>query len=188
MKKIIIGFIFITACLFIVYPAFSENYRLIFEEGFEAKGSGNLPSGWQTKSNRGTVAEFNFDETEKHNGKASYKITVKPPGGSITLFKEINIKGIKPGKKYEVSVWIKAKDLGYSPNFIAPAFRYNYSPGRISPVPTLDLMYLLKGEPGWKNLTYATTAPPSAQEISLDLVLTKGTIWIDDIQVFEVGS
>jgi hypothetical protein len=188
MRKNIIVFVFITACLFIVYPCFSENYRLIFEEGFEAKSSGSMPEGWQTKSNRGTVAELNFDETEKHNGRNSYKITVKPPGGSVTLFKETNVKGIKPGRKYEVSVWIKAKDLGYSPNFIAPAFRYNYSPDRITPVPTLDLMYLLKGEAGWKNLTYGTTAPASAQEITLDLVLTKGTIWIDDIQVFEVGN
>jgi len=46
----------------------------------------------------------------------------------------------------------QGKDLGYSPNFIAPAFRYNYTPERISPVPTLDLMYLLKGETGWKIL------------------------------------
>jgi hypothetical protein len=188
MRKNIFTIIIITACLFMVYPAFSENYRLIYEEGFESKSPGNLPSGWQTKSNRGTVAEFNFDDTEKHNGKGSFKITVKPPGGSITLFKEANVKGIKPGKKYEISVWIKAKDLGYSPNFIAPAFRYNYSPEKIIPVPTLDLMYLLKGETGWKNLTYATTAPANAQEITLDLVLTKGTVWIDDIQVFEVGS
>jgi hypothetical protein len=188
MKKNIFGIILIIACLLIAYPAFCENYRLIYEEGFEAKTSSNLPDGWQTKINRGTTAEFNFDETEKHNGKVSYKITVKPPGGSITLFKETNIKNIKPGKKYEVSIWVKAKDLGYSPNFIAPAFRYNYTPERISPVPTLDLMYLLKGETGWKNLTYATTAPSSAQEITLDVVLTKGIIWIDDIQVFEVGN
>ena len=188
MKKNIIGIIFIITCLLIAYPAFSENYRLIFEEGFETKGSGNLPAGWLTKSNRGTSAEFNFDETEKHIGRNSYKITVKPPGGSITLYKETNVKNIKPGKKYEVSVWVKAKDLGYSPNFIAPAFRYNYIPERISPVPTLDLMYLLKGENNWKNLTYSTTAPPSAQEITLDIVLTKGTIWIDDVQIFEVGN
>jgi hypothetical protein len=180
-------FIIITSFI-IAFPAIGENYRLIYEEGFETKASGNLPNGWQTKINRGTNAEFNFDDAEKHGGNGSYKIAVKPPGGSITLFKESNVKNIKPGKKYELSVWVKAKDLGYSPNFIAPAFRYNYSPDRISPVPTLDLMYLLKGEAGWKNLTYATTAPASAQEITLDVVLTKGTLWIDDIQIFEVGN
>ncbi len=175
-------------CLLAAPLAQSENYRLMYEEGFDGKASGNLPEGWQTKINRGTVAEFNFDETEKHGGKASFKITIKPPGGSMTLYKESNIKNIKPGKKYEVSLWVKAKDLGYSPNFIAPAFRYNYSPEKIIPVPTMDLMYLLKGETGWKNLTYATTAPANAQELSLDLVLTKGTLWIDDIQIFEVGN
>jgi hypothetical protein len=188
MKKKYIGIIGIIAFIFIAFPAFGENYRLVFEEGFENKASGNLPDGWLTKINRGTSAEFNYDSTEKHSGRNSYKITVRPPGGSIMLYKENNVSGIKPGKKYEVSVWVKAKDLGYSPNFIAPAFRYNYSPDRISPVPTLDLMYLLKGETSWKNLTYTTTAPASAQEITLDFLLTKGAIWIDDIQIFEVGN
>ncbi len=188
MKKNMIGMMMIIVCLILASPASGENFRLIYEEGFEAKASGNLPDGWQTKINRGTTAEFNFDETEKHNGKSAYKISVKPPGGSVTLYREASIKNIKPGKKYEVSVWVKAKDLGYSPNFIAPAFRYNYFPDRISPAPTLDLMYMLKGESGWKNLTYSTTAPSSAQEITLDVILTKGTLWIDDIQIFEVGN
>jgi len=178
----------ILICLFIAYPAFSENYRLIYEEGFENKTSDNIPQGWLTKINRGTATDMSFDETEKHNGRYSYKVTIKPPGGSVMLYKESNIKGIKSGKKYEVSVWVKAKDLGYSPNFIAPAFRYNYAPERISPVPTLDLMYLLKGENGWKNLTYSTTAPASAQEITLDFLFTKGAVWIDDVQIFEVGN
>lgn len=188
MKKTFFGIIFAVAYFLIVYPAFCENYRLVYEEGFENKQPDNLPDSWKTKINRGTSAEFYFDNAEKHNGKYSYKITVKPPGGSIMLYKETNLKGIKPGKKYEVSIWVKAIDLGYSPNFIAPAFRYNYSPERISPAPTLDLMYLLKGERDWKNLTYVTTAPPNGQEMTIDFLMTKGTIWIDDLQIFEVGN
>ena len=48
----------------------------------------------------------------------------------------------------------------------------------------MDLIFLMKGESGWKNLTLTITAPPDASEMNLDFVLTRGTGWIDDLQIF----
>jgi hypothetical protein len=177
----------VAICLIAASPGFSQSYRLIYEEGFEKKTSDNIPEGWEFKIDPKTRVEYLFDTAEKHGGNQSFLINVLPPGGRATFSKIDTVKDIRGGKKYEVSLWVKAKDLGYSPNFIAPAFRFNTQP-RLRPVPTMDLIFLMKGETGWKNLSLTIAAPPDATEMNLDFVLTNGTIWIDDIQVFEVAD
>jgi hypothetical protein len=186
--KIVTGLIcWFAICLVFASPGFCESYRLIYEEGFEKKTLDNIPEGWEFKIDPKTKTEYLFDSAEKHGGNQSYMIDVLPPGGRATFSKIDTVKKLRPGKKYEVSLWIKAKDLGYSPNFIAPAFRFNTQP-RLRPVPTMDLIFLMKGETGWKNLSLTITTPPDATEMNLDFILTRGIIWIDDIQVFEVAD
>jgi len=43
----------------------------------------------------------------------------------------------------------------------------------------------MKGEGDWKNLTLTTTAPPDVKEITIDFLLTKGTVWVDDLEITE---
>jgi len=186
MKKIVAGIIFLAGFLIAVSPGLCQSKNIVTNGGFEEKKTDTQPEGWLTKVYRGTSAEFAFNDAEKHSGSYSYMIQVNPPGGSILLYPEKDITNIKPGKEYRFSVWIKAKGLGYSPNFIAPAIRINYKPKRLSPAPTIDLMLEMKGVTGWKNLTLTTVAPPDAKEITLDLMLTKGTVWIDDVEITEV--
>ena len=180
--------VLIICLIFPASAAISKTDNLVINGGFEKKKTDNIPEGWDIKQYRGTVAEYGFDGAEKHSGDYAFKISLKPPGGSFLLYPEVNIKNIKPGKTYKLSAWIKAKNLGYSPNFIAPAVRFNFRPERISPVPIIDLMYVMKGETGWKNLTLTATAPPNADEITLDFLLTNGTIWIDDVEITEVEN
>lgn len=186
MKKIVAGVIFLVCFLIAVSPGFCQTKNLVTNGGFETKKDDNLPEGWKTKTYRGTSAVFAFNDTEKHGGEYSYMIQIDPPGGSVLLYPENNFTDLEPGKKYQFSAWIKAKGMGYSPNFIAPAIRINYKPKRLSPVPTIDLMLEMKGESDWKNLTLTTVAPPGAEEITVDFLLTKGTVWIDDIEITEV--
>jgi len=186
MKRIVTGVIFLVGFLMTVSPVLGATKNLVPNGGFEIKATENLPEGWQTKVYRGTSADFGFNDTEKHGQSYSFMININPPGGSVLFYPDKNIADIKPGKKYQFSVWVKAKGLGYSPNFIAPAIRINYKPTRLSPVPTIDLMLEMKGENEWKNLTLTTVAPPDATEITVDFLLTKGTIWIDDLEITEV--
>jgi hypothetical protein len=174
-------------CMFTASPGFCEAYQLIYEEGFEKRTIDNIPEDWEFKIDPKTKPQYGFDDAEKRSGSYSYKIDIPAPGGRATFSKINTVKKIRPGQRYEVSLWLKAKDLGYSPNFIAPAFRFNTHP-RLRPVPTMDLIFLMKGETGWKNLTLTITAPPDASEMNLDFVLTRGTVWIDDLQIFEVGQ
>lgn len=174
-------------CLIAASPGFGQSYSLVYEEGFEKKTADNIVNGWTFTIDAKTKTEYGFDNTEKRNGSHSYKINMSAPGGRSQFNKIDAIKNIRPGKKYEVSLWIKAKDLQVSPNFIAPAFRFNTRP-RISPYPTMDLIHLLKGETDWKNLTLTITAPPGAEGMDLGFIFTRGTVWIDDLQIFEVGD
>ena len=186
MKKVVAGIAFLAGFLMTVSYGFCET-NIVPNGGFETKKTDTLPAGWETKIHRGTSAEFAFSDTDKHGGACSYMIKINPPGGSLLFFPATEMTAITPGKKYQLSVWLKAKGMGYSPNFIAPAIRLNYKPTRLSPVPTIDLMLEMKGENGWKNLKMTTVAPPDAQEITLDFLITNGTVWIDDVEISEVN-
>lgn len=186
MKKLVTGVIFLLGFLLTVSPALGQTQNLAPNGGFEIKTTENLPEGWQTKIYRGTTANFGFDDAEKHGDSYAFMVNIDPPGGSVLFYPEKGITNIKPGKKYQFSVWVKAKGLGYSPNFIAPAIRINYKPSRLSPVPTIDLMLEMKNQTDWKNLVLTTVAPLDAKEITVDFLLTKGTIWIDDLEITEV--
>ena len=186
MKKVVAGIAFLVISIVAVAPVFSGT-NIVTNGGFEKKKTDSLPDGWTTKAYRGTSAEFSFNDAEKHGGAYSYMIKVNAPGGSVLLYPEAKMTAITPGKKYQLSVWVKAKGMGYSPNFIAPAIRLNYKPTRLSPVPTIDLMLEMKGENGWKNLKLTSIAPPDAKEITLDLLLTNGVVWIDDVEITEVN-
>jgi hypothetical protein len=186
MKKIVTGIIFLVGFLVAVSPALCTTKNIVLNGSFEIKTTDNLPDGWGTKIYRGTSADFAFNDAEKHSDSYSYMIKVNAPGGSVLFFPKKKLTKIKPGKTYQFSVWIKGKNLGYSPNFIAPAIRINYKPKRLTPQPTIDLMLKMKGESDWKKLTLTTIAPPDAKEITLGFLLTKGTVWIDDVEITEV--
>lgn len=188
MKTIVAGISLLVVGLIVAGGALHcEAANLVPNGGFEAQKSNSLPEGWVYKlQDRKSVAKFSFSTDEKHSGKASYMVKFNPPGGSILLYPETKMSGVTPGKTYQLSVWVKAKGLGYSPNFIAPAIRMNYKPKRLLPVPTIDLMLEMKNEAGWKQLKVSSTAPEGANEVTLDFLLTNGIIWIDDVEITQV--
>ena len=190
MKKIAACFIFLAGFMIAVSPGLCKSKNFVYNGGFEHKKTEKLPSGWLVKTYRGTSAESSFDDIEKHSGTYSYKIKVKPPGGSVLLYLDKKIGNINPGKNYRLSLWVKSKNIGFSPNFIAPAIRYNFGPGRarIQPFPVIDLMSEMKGVVGWKQLTLTNIAPPGAKVITLDLMITKGTVWVDDVEITELSD
>jgi len=187
MKKAFIACCLVAGLIVLTTPGNGRCENLVKNGGFEKIGTGNVPAGWKLLTDRGTKVEASFDNTEKHGGEYSYKVAIAPPGGRVDLYpKPKSLKDISAGKNYEVSFWIKVKDLDYNRFFVAPAARFNFKPKRIALAPTADLMNKMKGVSGWKNITIKATAPEGAKKIAFDFILTKGTVWIDDIEIREV--
>ncbi len=157
-----------------------------FNGGFEKKGSEKTAEGWMVKVYRDCKVETLLDGETKHSGKFSFKIDFTGKGGRVMLYPEDPVKNVQPGRTYEVSMWIKARDLDYSPNFIAPVLRFNYEPTKVRPYPIIDLMTELKGEKGWKRVSKSCRAPSDAEELEFRIMLTNGTVWIDDVAVSRI--
>ncbi|MBS3757140.1 MAG: carbohydrate binding domain-containing protein [Desulfobacterales bacterium] len=167
---------------------FCQPEDLVPNGGFEKKGADTIAEGWKTKVYRGTEVEFALDEQVSHSGNFSFRASFNEKGGSALLYPANDIGNVAPGQTYEISLWIKAQNLGYSPNFIAPAVRFNFQPTRVHPHPAIDLMSEMRGIKEWKRLTTTATAPPDAETSRVQVMLTKGTIWIDDISITPVDE
>ncbi len=174
--------IILIAVLVPTFPALAK--KLIYSEKFEKFNPENLPLGWKKTVIPNTPVLLIQDKSDVHSGKSCLLVHINPPGGCIIIEPSKKIQGIKPGKHYEVRVWVKPKNLGYSSNFIAPAFRYNYAPRRISPHPTIDLIRETDPKKGWQLLSKTTVAPAGAKAITIDFMLTRGSIRIDDLEIF----
>lgn len=189
MKKIIVAICLLTGFVIAVTPGIGFCYNIVYNGNFEKKGTDNLPEGWKVLVDRGTKATTGYDDTVKHGGNFSYKISIAPPGGRVVFYPDTKmLKPIKPGTKYQLSLWIKTARLDYNQFFVAPAARFNFLPARVSPAPTIDLMEAMKGVTGWKKLTVSATAPSGAKNITIDFIFTKGTVWLDDIDVEPVNN
>jgi len=187
MKKSFIVWFLAAGLLVISAPARGAVKNFIKNGGFEQIGHNNIPAGWNLIADRGTKFDATFDTTEKHSGTYSYKIIIDPPGGRVTLYpKPKSLLPISPGKTYEMSFWIKVKNLDYNSFFLAPVARLNFKPQRFDVLPTIDLMEKLKGNSEWTNLTLRATAPKNAKHLVVDFILTKGTIWLDDIVIRKI--
>ncbi|NOY70333.1 MAG: hypothetical protein GXP53_12765 [Deltaproteobacteria bacterium] len=187
MKKNFIACCIAAGLIIVAAPGIGICANLVTNGGFEQKGTEKAPAGWKILISRGTKADITFDNTQKHEGTYSYRVSIAPPGGRVALYpKPGSLKNITAGKTYEASFWIKTKDLDYNRFFLAPAARFNFKPRRIGPGSTLDLMNKLKGVTGWKKLTIKATAPAGTKKMSFNFILTKGTVWIDDIVIKEV--
>ncbi|MFP4225656.1 MAG: carbohydrate binding domain-containing protein [Desulfobacterales bacterium] len=189
MKKPITLLLFALSFILCAYTnALCQTENLVLNPGFEQRGDDTLAAGWQTKVYRGTNVEFTLDEKTRHSGDLAFKTQFIGKGGSVMLFPKDKIDRVTPGQTYKISLWVKARNLGYSPNFIAPAVRFNFRPTRIRPVPTIDLMAEMKGATEWQELSLTSKAPADAEEIVMQILLTKGTIWIDDVAITAVAG
>ena len=173
--------------LMLVSTGIGRMQNLVYNGGFEKQQTDAMAKGWQTKTFREARVEMSIDHETTHSGSAAFKASFTKNGRAM-LYPDRDITSIQPGKTYAVSLWVKARNLDYSPNFSVPSMQYNFNPTRIRPYPIIDFMAEMKGVKGWKKLSLTSTAPPDAETLSFKIMLTAGTIWIDDISVTEVAA
>jgi hypothetical protein len=173
----------IAASLLFVSSGFCETGNLLHNGGFEKESAGSVAAGWSTKVFRNTNVEMALDRETRHDGAASFRASFDEEGGRAMLYPNDDISGVIPGRDYTVSLWVKARNLDYAANFVAPALQFNFSPNKITPYPVIDFMEKMKGEDDWRQLSLTCTAPEGTKAAEINIILTAGTIWLDDISV-----
>ncbi|MFW6052838.1 MAG: hypothetical protein ACOC8I_02900 [Desulfosalsimonas sp.] len=185
MKEAIRNILILAAIIITALPCAAYSQNLVENAGFEQMGTNNLPEGWKVNIARNTEAEVTLDENEKHGGNRSLKIHVDPPGGRVVVYIDESISGpVTPGITHEATVWVKTENIDFNRFTQAPAIRVNYRPQRVRPGGIIDLIAKTKGLSDWIELK--TEIPPAltnSRRIHVDIIMTKGTLWIDDLEV-----
>ena len=177
----------LTGVLIAAIQSIAFGINLVENGSFEEIRADNSPAGWTWVLARNTQAEFSFDEAERIQGSHSLKITVKDNTGQVNLMPEATAMATpQPGATYELSLWIKTRDLNYNRFMVTPAVRFNFRPSRVRPTPLFNLMDDVGSTSDWNKLTMQITAPDDAREFILDMIITKGTVWIDDVSLTRI--
>ncbi len=185
MKKnllaILLAGLFIAAAHGVCFGA-----NLIKNGNFETITPDMTPSGWKLTPARNTEFDYSFDSGDKISGSRSLKVSVQNPIGFVTLSPENKADAPEPGEKYELVLWIKAENLDYSQTMVTPAVRLDFRPTRTRPMTMIDLITDMESNAGWQELSLQVTAPNDAQRFVFDIILTQGTVWIDDISLTKI--
>ncbi len=161
--------------------------NLLQNGDFESINPDMTPAGWVLSPARNTEVNVTFDAGDKMAGSRSLKINVQNPPGRINLLPEKGAIGApEPGKTYELALWIKAENLEGSALMVVPSIRLNFRPTRVQPMPMVDLLRDFKTNAGWQEISMKATAPDGAREFLLDIMLTQGTVWLDDITLKKI--
>ena len=165
--------------------AFGTN--LVENGNFEQSREDASPAGCTWVLARNTQAEFSLDEAERIQGSHSLKISVKDDTGQVNLMPEATAMATpQPGATYELSLWIKTLDLTYNRIMVTPAVRFNFRPTHVRPTPMFNLMDDVGSTRDWEKLTMQITAPDDAREFIFDMIITKGTVWIDNVSLTRI--
>ncbi len=177
--------LFLTLALIVLVPAagFGQNGNLVKNGGFEKTSDDSMAAQWKASAARGGKVEMGLDRNAAHNGEACFKVQFSEGGGRAFVYPENDITPIIPGRTYRLSLWIKTRNLGYSPNFTAPCVQFNFRPSQVSPYPVIDLMSAIERKGEWEEISLTSTAPSDARALTLKILLTKGTVWIDDVSI-----
>lgn len=162
--------------------------NLVQNSGFE-NGEGENPDGWVTTVFQNTNTYFaGIDNDESYEGKKSYKFSRiwKYGRGRIKLESETPIE-ISPGNKYLLSFWYKTEGINeYSESFDTRFVVESDS------TPPLTYQKKIFNVNEWNQyFILLDILPNDAKSLKISFntnILTKGSIWLDDIKFFEASK
>ncbi len=188
MKHILIT-LAIGAGLILGFTTTASCTNLISNGIFEKTGPDGTPSGWEWSATRNTRYDLSMDPGEKRKGTASLRVRIHNDDGQIILKPlEETLGDPNPGSTYVLSLWIRTENLDFNRFNITPAIRFNFRPTRTRPAPVYNIVSDFGRTRGWGEVRIQATAPGDAQEFILDMILTPGTIWLDDISITRMES
>ena len=177
------------------YPAIPgadevQGTNLLMNGGFEEVTDKGLPKGWlqinRTSLTKGTGA---ISMEEFHSGKRSFHISKPSLEGNSFMLAHGGWRSpakVIPGRKYQVSGWIKATGKGQQciqMTFVGEDWR--------SLAKETSRSYVFATGSGihdWMKVSNVLVAPPGAHYVGVTLHLyqAEGDAWFDDIEIIEI--
>ncbi len=184
MRKFpILPAILLLALLLSAMPGLAEENNLLRNPGFEARGSGGVPSDWSTDawfSNTGYTV-FSTSEGDAHGGTASACVE----NIALNDARFVQTVSVKPNALYCLSGWIRAEDvssgLDWGANLSIEGL-YARSPA----------LYDTRGE--WRKVTLYGETGPDQTSVRVLVRLggysaeCTGKAWFDDLSLTEVDE
>lgn len=138
-----------------------------------------LPRGYSTYVSPGTTAQFAWDRTVAHTGRASVRIESRGPQTALWQLSGVTCL---PGLRYRLRVWVKTRE---AKGQVGLAVRYRDARGWVSS-PMMQPDAPSGATRDWTELTYWSQAPGAA--ISMVVFLSNregagGTVWFDDLSL-----
>ncbi len=154
-----------------LFPAFSLAQNLVVNPGFE-----NGMENWRWINSRNARASGKVDTKIFHTGKASYRITNASklsPYVYCEIYQEVKVK---PNTTYQISAWCKG--LGASWVRLQGDYKWTFT----RPAP--------EGDFDWVLLSGTHTTGPEQTMLPIMLHVESATqaVWVDDIEVVELGE
>ena len=161
-----------------------------FNGGFETKSLfKNEPVSWfatrlpQTKD----FVVFEWDSTEHLSGKYSVSISIKQnhPQDQVAYNWTRTFEEFKVGQKYELSGWIKTKDIKETAWIVVQFWGENQKWLGMNKNQSLQPV---KGTTDWTLIKYEFTVPVETEEVRIRAGISSpmnngGKVWFDDIKI-----
>jgi hypothetical protein len=166
-------FIFIAALAFIFpfNPSGQPAVNLVHNGGFENGGAY-----WQFTTSGGAVAGGEVDNSERHEGNCSYRISNKTAWGANVFGRIFQfVSGLQPYTTYKVSCWAKGRGNGLTWIGGGPGWYTRTA--------------FPKGDFDWQQFSFTVTTETVADNYELMVCTESPTaaLWVDDIR-FEAVS
>lgn len=160
-------------CLILLFPLAALGASDLIRNGSFEQGA----SSWEFLVNNGAQAGGQLDPAEKHDGKASFKIS-NASGYAPNVYARLTqtVTGLQPFTTYKVSCW--ARGMGCGVNWIGGGVGWYAR----TPFPTGDF--------DWRQVSFNVTTDAGADNYDL-MVLTESTtkaLWVTDIRFEPVAG
>jgi hypothetical protein len=140
-----------------------------FEEGLK---------GWRKQGE----ADFAVDEAERHGGRQSARIAIRPHAPLKYQQLQHDIADARPGDAFRATLWVRTKDISGPPGAYA-VLEFLDEGGHRCGIEH-SKTGADNGREGWEKLTIAGVAPERTSSLRVALVLhAHGTAWFDDVEV-----
>lgn len=154
-----------------------------------AAGPGGLPAGWNVWYAHAENAPRAYVDTAVYHEKAgSLAISGNSGLGGHGGWQR-RVSGIVPGTWYRFTAYYKAENVPCESWQVVARLDWRDSAGKRALEP--DYVYRTTREGAWTKVTAEYPAPPKADEVVLELLLSnapQGAVWWDDITLDEIPA
>jgi hypothetical protein len=194
--KIVLTILPIVSLILIIGGAAAEK-TFLQSTGFESKSSlQKSPAGWDKTIVPKFVdfVDFIWDPDTSYKGENSISIEIHKdhPGDQTVAYNwYADVMNYEPGKEYELSCWVKGKDLKETAWICVQC--WDESMSKMLNFATTQKDYELKGTFDWKQVGTVFTVPEGTQTVIVRAGIAApgnngGRVWFDELHIKELDG